>query len=64
MKTVYIELKNGEMRVCRLEGTFRHCQEVLYVVYGRLNIARIQFCLDGGKLADSPYLVNELEAYR
>ncbi len=63
MKTLYIELKSGEMQVSQIEGTFLHCQKVVYVAYGRMNIARIQFCLASGKFVDSPYFVNPLEAY-
>ncbi len=57
--TICITLKSREWKIRVIEGTFRHCQEVLYAAYGRQNIHHIQFYLDG-RWIDSPYLVNEL----
>ncbi|KKL88578.1 hypothetical protein LCGC14_1923320 [marine sediment metagenome] len=56
-------LKCSEFETGTIAGSFRHCQEVIYAIYGRQNIVLIQFYLDG-RWIDSPYLVNKLEAYR
>lgn len=62
MKTIRVTLKSGAVVRRYAEGTFRECQRATYAVYGRLNIARIQFRI-ADRWIDSPYLVNPLEAY-
>lgn len=60
MKIVCVTLKCGEFETRKIAGTFRHCQSVLYAAYGRLNIAHIQFYIEG-RWINSPYGVRRLE---
>ncbi len=62
MKSIYIKMKDGRTYHHKIDATFRQCQFVMYAKYGRLNIARIRFCVDGHWI-ESPYLVNRLAAY-
>jgi len=62
MKAVSILLKSGISKSHLIDGSFRHCQKLIYSLYGRLNIRRIRFYVCGQWIT-SPYGVNRLEAY-
>lgn len=62
MKRVLVLLKSGEVKNHSIDGSFLHCQSVLYVIYGRLNIEKVRFHV-AGRWVDSPYFVNSLEVY-
>ena len=63
MKTIRITFQNSRTVSRDVDGSFHHCQAVVYAAYGRLNLKRIEFWLQGRWIV-SPYLVNPLEAYR
>ncbi len=62
MKAVCGYLKDGRIVVEQIDGTYLHCQSVMYAMYGRLNLKRIQFWA-ADRWVDSPYFMNQLKAY-
>ncbi len=62
MKTIRITFQDGRMVSRDVEGTFRHCQKIVYAAYGRLNLKKIEFWLQGRWIV-SPYLMNPLETH-
>ncbi|MEE9548690.1 MAG: hypothetical protein V3V68_04980 [Nitrosomonadaceae bacterium] len=62
MQTVSVMFRDNTTESHLIDGSFRHCQGVIYSTYGRLNIRRIRFFVCG-QWIDSPYGVNPMEAY-